>query len=199
MFDISPTEWTAIQLSLRVATVATLVATLLGIAVAWLLARRDFRGKAVLDALITCRWAASGCHRRSIAADIRASRPGWRVARRPSRHCICVSLDRRRAGLRRDVVSTPGAAYPAVDRGGRSAAGTGGGNAGRDAFAGFLTITLPLALPGAGRLACFAKRSGSARPSHLFKIFPARPRPFRRRSICEPTPDGDTAGAAGWW
>ncbi|MGH6704017.1 MAG: molybdate ABC transporter permease subunit, partial [Bradyrhizobium sp.] len=27
MFDISPTEWTAIQLSLRVATVATLVAT----------------------------------------------------------------------------------------------------------------------------------------------------------------------------
>ena len=27
MFDISPTEWTAIQLSLRVATVATLAAT----------------------------------------------------------------------------------------------------------------------------------------------------------------------------
>ena len=38
MFDISPTEWTAIQLSLRVATVATLVATPLGIGVAWLLA-----------------------------------------------------------------------------------------------------------------------------------------------------------------
>ena len=52
MFDISPTEWTAIQLSLRVATVATLVATPLGIAVAWLLARHDFWGKAVLDSLI---------------------------------------------------------------------------------------------------------------------------------------------------
>ncbi|MGA7069789.1 MAG: molybdate ABC transporter permease subunit, partial [Bradyrhizobium sp.] len=30
MFDISPTEWTAVLLSLRVATVATLVATPLG-------------------------------------------------------------------------------------------------------------------------------------------------------------------------
>ena len=52
MFDISPTEWTAILLSLRVATVATLVATPLGIAVAWLLARREFWGKGLLDAVI---------------------------------------------------------------------------------------------------------------------------------------------------
>ena len=52
MFDISPTEWTAILLSLRVATVATLVATPIAIAVAWLLARREFWGKALLDAVI---------------------------------------------------------------------------------------------------------------------------------------------------
>jgi molybdate transport system permease protein len=52
VFDISPTEWTAILLSLRVATAATLVATPLGIAVAWLLARREFWGKALLDAAI---------------------------------------------------------------------------------------------------------------------------------------------------
>jgi molybdate transport system permease protein len=52
VFDISPMEWTAILLSLRVATVATLVATPLGIAVAWLLARREFWGKALLDAAI---------------------------------------------------------------------------------------------------------------------------------------------------
>src|ERR1700682_6130016 len=45
-------EWTAIQLSLRVATVATLVATPLGIGVAWLLARRDFWGKPAVDALV---------------------------------------------------------------------------------------------------------------------------------------------------
>src|SRR5258706_2528194 len=52
MFDISPTEWTAIQLSVRIATVATLIATPLGIAAAWLLARREFWGKPVVDALI---------------------------------------------------------------------------------------------------------------------------------------------------
>src|ERR1700710_2011968 len=45
-------EWTAIQLSLRVATIATLIATPLGIGIAWLLARRDFWGKALVDALI---------------------------------------------------------------------------------------------------------------------------------------------------
>src|SRR4051794_24038807 len=52
MFDISPTEWTAILLSLRVAAVATLVATPIGVGVAWLLARRDFWGKPVFDAAI---------------------------------------------------------------------------------------------------------------------------------------------------
>jgi molybdate transport system permease protein len=52
VFDITPTEWTAILLSLRVATVATLVATPLGVALAWLLARRNFWGKSLLDALI---------------------------------------------------------------------------------------------------------------------------------------------------
>jgi len=52
MFEISPTEWTAILLSLRVAISATLVATPFGIALAWLLARRDFWGKSVLDALV---------------------------------------------------------------------------------------------------------------------------------------------------
>lgn len=52
MFDISPTEWTAILLSLRVATVATLVATPIAIAIAWLLARGEFWGKGLLDAAI---------------------------------------------------------------------------------------------------------------------------------------------------
>jgi molybdate transport system permease protein len=52
VFDISPTEWTAILLSLRVATVATLVATPIAVAIAWLLARREFWGKALLDAAI---------------------------------------------------------------------------------------------------------------------------------------------------
>jgi molybdate transport system permease protein len=52
VLDISPTEWTAIQLSLRVAIVATLVATPFGVALAWLLARREFWGKSIVDALV---------------------------------------------------------------------------------------------------------------------------------------------------
>ena len=52
MIEITPAEWTAILLSLRVAAVATLVATPLGVALAWLLARRDFWGKSLVDALV---------------------------------------------------------------------------------------------------------------------------------------------------
>ena len=52
MFDLSSQEWTAVALSLRVATVATAVSLPFGIAVAWLLARKDFYGKTLLNALI---------------------------------------------------------------------------------------------------------------------------------------------------
>ena len=52
MSDLTQAEWTAILLSLRVAVIATLVATPFGIALAWLLARRDFWGKSVVDAVV---------------------------------------------------------------------------------------------------------------------------------------------------
>ncbi len=52
MFDITPTGWTAIALTLRIAVVATLVATPLGIGVAWLLSRKSFPGKILLEALV---------------------------------------------------------------------------------------------------------------------------------------------------
>ncbi|HEY0223033.1 MAG TPA: molybdate ABC transporter permease subunit, partial [Pseudolabrys sp.] len=52
MLDLSPQEWVAVQLSLRVAVVATLVALPFGVAIALLLARKDFWGKSLLDALV---------------------------------------------------------------------------------------------------------------------------------------------------
>ena len=52
MFSLSPDEWTAVALSLRVAAVATLASLPLGIAVAWLLARKNFPGKTLLNAVI---------------------------------------------------------------------------------------------------------------------------------------------------
>jgi molybdate transport system permease protein len=52
VFDLSVEEWTAVALSIRVSLVATLVATPIAIATAWLLGRREFWGKSLLDALV---------------------------------------------------------------------------------------------------------------------------------------------------
>ncbi len=52
MLQLSPEEWTAVALSLRVAAVATVVALPIGIAVAWILARKEFPGKPLLNAVI---------------------------------------------------------------------------------------------------------------------------------------------------
>jgi molybdate transport system permease protein len=52
VFDLTPDEWVAIRLSIRIAVVATAVALPFGVAVAWLLARKDFWGKSLLDGLV---------------------------------------------------------------------------------------------------------------------------------------------------
>jgi molybdate transport system permease protein len=52
VFELSPQDWTAVALSLRVAAVSTVVALPFGIAVATLLARKDFWGKSLVDAIV---------------------------------------------------------------------------------------------------------------------------------------------------
>ncbi|MFT3897942.1 MAG: molybdate ABC transporter permease subunit [Thermomonas sp.] len=52
MTAFSPAELTTIALSLKVATVAALASLPFGIAMGWLLARREFFGKSLLDALV---------------------------------------------------------------------------------------------------------------------------------------------------
>ena len=52
MFDLTLQDWTAVVLSLRIAVVATLVSLPFGIAIATLLARKDFWGKTLVEALI---------------------------------------------------------------------------------------------------------------------------------------------------
>ena len=49
---LTPDEWTAVLLSLRIAVVATVVALPFGIAIAWVLARKNFWGKALLDGIV---------------------------------------------------------------------------------------------------------------------------------------------------
>src|SRR5260221_6736220 len=52
MLDLSPDEWIAIRLSLKIALVASAVALPFRIALAWVLARQEFLGKTLLDGLV---------------------------------------------------------------------------------------------------------------------------------------------------
>jgi molybdate transport system permease protein len=52
VLSLTDQDWTAILLSLRIAGVATLVALPFGIAIALLLARKDFWGKSLVDGLV---------------------------------------------------------------------------------------------------------------------------------------------------
>lgn len=49
---LTPVEWEALALSLKISIVAVAVSLPLGIAVAWLLARKEFAGKSLLDGIV---------------------------------------------------------------------------------------------------------------------------------------------------
>jgi molybdate transport system permease protein len=49
---LTPAEWETLWLSLRVSLLATAAVAGPGVALGWLLARRDFRGKLLLDTLV---------------------------------------------------------------------------------------------------------------------------------------------------
>jgi molybdate transport system permease protein len=163
VFDISPTEWTAVLLSVRVATVATLVATPLGIAVGWLLARREFWGKSLLDAtihlplvlppVVTGYLLLLTFGRRGVVGAWLAEHLGLVFAFRWTG-----------AALACGIMSFPLLVRPirlsieAVDRRLEQAAAT----LGAAPWQVFLTVTLPLALSGvlAGMVLGFAKALG---------------------------------------
>ena len=163
MLDLSPAEWTAIALSLRVASVATLVATPLGVAVAWLLARGRFWGKPLVDALVhlplvlppvvTGYLLLLAFGRRGLLGAWIADHLG-----------IVLAFRWTGAALACGVMSFPLLVRPirlsieAVDRKLEQAAATLGAAPWRV----FLTITLPLSAPGivAGMVLGFAKAIG---------------------------------------
>ena len=163
MFDISPAEWTAIWLTLRVAVVATLVSTPLGIAVAWLLARRDFWGKAALDAAIHLPLVLPPVVTGYILL-LNFGRRGPIGAWLADCCGIVFSFRWSGAALACGVMSFPLLVRPmrlsieAIDRKLEQA----GSRLGAAPWRVFLTVTLPLALPGiiAGMIVGFAKALG---------------------------------------
>jgi molybdate transport system permease protein len=163
MLNLTPEDWTAVELSLRIASVATLVALPFGVAVAYLLARKNFWGKSLLDAVVhlplvlppvvTGYLLLITFGRRAPVGAFLADHVG-----------IVFSFRWTGAALACGIMAFPlmvraiRLSIEAIDRRLEDAAATLGANR----FWLFVTITLPLALPGiiAGMMLAFARALG---------------------------------------
>src|SRR5262245_10473945 len=163
MIDLTPAEWTAILLSLRIAIVATIAALPFGIAVGYLLARTNFWGKSLVDALghlplvlppvVTGYLLLLAFGRRGPVGAFLADTFG-----------IVFAFRWTGAALASGVMGFPlmvraiRLSLEAIDQRLEGAAATLGASPGWK----FATVTLPLALPGiiAGMVLCFAKALG---------------------------------------
>ncbi len=163
MLDLSPAEWTAVLLSLRIALVATAFALPFGIAIGWLLARKEFWGKTLLDGLVYLPLVLPPVVTGYLLL-ISFGRKGPIGAFLADHFGIVFSFRWTGAALSCGIMGFPLMVRPirlaleAIDRRLEEAAGTLGANR----FLVFLTITLPLALPGiiAGAVLCFARALG---------------------------------------
>lgn len=163
MFDLTPEEWTAVALSVRIALVATVVALPFGIAVAWLLARKDFWGKALLDGIVHLPLVLPPVVTGYLLL-IWFGRRGPVGAFLENTFGIVFSFRWTGAALACGVMAFPllvraiRLSFESIDRRLEDAAAT----LGAGGFWTFLTVTLPLALPGiiAGMVLSFAKALG---------------------------------------
>ena len=163
MLDLSPAEWTAVLLSLRIALVATAFALPFGIAIGWLLARKEFWGKTLLDGLVYLPLVLPPVVTGYLLL-ISFGRKGPIGAFLADHFGIVFSFRWTGAALSCGIMGFPLMVRPirlaleAIDRRLEEAAGT----LGASRVLVFLTITLPLALPGiiAGAVLCFARALG---------------------------------------
>jgi molybdate transport system permease protein len=162
VLDLTPDEWTAIRLSLRIALVATVVALPFGIAFAWLLARKNFWGKSLLDGIVHLPLVLPPVVTGYLLL-ITFGRKGL-VGGFLADLGIVFSFRWTGAALACGIMGFPllvraiRLSFEVIDRRLEDAAST----LGADRLWVFLTVTLPLALPGviAGMVLCFAKALG---------------------------------------
>ena len=163
MFDLSPQDWVAVHLSLRIALVATLVSLPFGVAVGYVLARKNFWGKSLLDALVHLPLVLPPVvtgYLLLITLGRRAPVGAWLA----DHLGLVFSFRWTGAALACGVMAFPLVVRPirlsieAIDRRLEDASATLGANG----FWVFLSVTLPLALPGiiAGAMLGFAKALG---------------------------------------
>jgi molybdate transport system permease protein len=163
VLELTPQDWTAIALSLRIAFVATAVTLPFGIAIALLLARKDFWGKPLVDALIhlplvlppvvTGYLLLITLGRKAPLGEFLNDHFGVVFAFRWTGAVISCGVMAFPLMVRAIRLS-----IEAIDRRLEDAAATLGANR----LWGFLTITLPLALPGVivGAMLAFARALG---------------------------------------
>ena len=160
---LSPEEWVAVSLSLKVASVATLASLPFGVLVALVLARGRFRGKVLLDGLVHLPLVLPPVVTGYVLL-ILFGRRGPIGAFLENTFGVVLSFRWTGAALACAVMGFPllvraiRMAIEAIDHRLEQAAGT----LGASPFWVFVTVTLPLALPGiiAGAVLCFAKALG---------------------------------------
>lgn len=163
MFDLSPQDWTAVALSLRVAAVSTVIALPFGIAIAMLLARGSFWGKSLLDAVVHLPLVLPPVVTGYLLL-ISLGRKAPLGAFLADHFGIVFSFRWTGAAVACGVMAFPllvraiRLSIEAIDRRLEDAAATLGANRGWT----FITVTLPLALPGiiAGMMLAFARALG---------------------------------------
>ncbi|MGE3832624.1 MAG: molybdate ABC transporter permease subunit [Parvibaculaceae bacterium] len=163
MLGFSDADWTAIFLSLRVASVATLASLPVGIFLAWLLARREFPGKTLLNGIVHLPLVMPPVVTGYLLL-LTFGRKGPAGAFLD--HCCGIVFSFRWTGaaLAAAVMGLPlmvravRLTIEGIDRRLEQAAGT----LGASPLSVFATVTLPLALPGilAGSILSFAKALG---------------------------------------
>ena len=163
MFDLSPQDWTAVALSLRVAAVSTVVALPFGIIIAMLLARGSFWGKSLLDAVVHLPLVLPPVVTGYLLL-ISLGRKAPLGAFLADHFGIVFSFRWTGAAVACGVMAFPllvraiRLSIEAIDRRLEDAASTLGANRAWT----FATVTLPLALPGiiAGMMLAFARALG---------------------------------------
>lgn len=160
---LTPEDWQAVALSLRVALWATALSLPLGVAVAWALARREFWGKQIVNGLVhlplilppvvTGYLLLLAFGRRGPVGQILDQWFGVVLAFRWTGAVLAAAVMAFPLMVRAIRL-----AFEAVDPGLEAAAGTLGA---RPVWV-FLTVTLPLILPGVltGAVLAFAKAMG---------------------------------------
>jgi molybdate transport system permease protein len=163
MFELTAEEWTAVALSLRIALVATVASLPFGVGIAWLLARKNFWGKALLDGVVHLPLVLPPVVTGYLLL-IAFGRKGAVGALLHDWFGFTFSFRWTGAALACGVMAFPllvraiRLSFEAIDRRLEDAAST----LGASGLWAFLTVTLPLALPGiiAGMVLAFAKALG---------------------------------------